>query len=201
MYKKVTLTHYIALDCDDDEIQSAYTSNDVNMIITDDGYMAIMLENIGTNNDMCILAEAFNLIKQKEITKFRKLITKNKNIIDKKYNGTFLIHESCIKAVPECTALLLFLGAKCSVLNCNGMTAQHCAVLSGSTIMIDILSLFGHSMNILDANKKTPFEYAINSSDNEMIRALMVYKECPFIAPFKEEDTNNQLDEYIKEHK
>ena len=33
MYKKVTLTHYIALDCDDDEIQSAYTSNDVNMIM------------------------------------------------------------------------------------------------------------------------------------------------------------------------
>jgi ankyrin repeat protein len=205
---KIVVSPYITIDDDDDNVQidPEYTRDTSNMIISDEAHMAIMRGDIGSGIDVCILADAFNLLKQRDIGKFRKLITKNKDIINDKHLGTFLIHESCQRGLPECAALLLFLGAKCSVLNDKGLSAQHCAVLSGSTVLIDILSLFGHSMNIIGVDKKTPFQYAIDSKNQEMIKTMMIYKSDPFIDPLNIDDdicddVIDQLDEYIKDYK
>jgi ankyrin repeat protein len=197
--EKISISYFI-VDNNDEIIDPIYTQHIVDMIISEDAHMEIMKEYIEPSANASILADAFKLLKQKEFSRFRNLVTKNKNIINTKYTGTFLIHESCQRGLPECAALLLFLGAECSIFNDKGMTAQHCAVLSGSTVLIDILSLFGHSMNVTSVDNKTPFQYAIDSKNHDMMKALMIYKTDLFINPIeKNDDLIDTLDEYIKD--
>lgn len=205
MSKKVMISPYIFIDDEDEQIDTTnYTIDIINMIISDN----VFKKCEDSENNVHILADAFDSLKNGNFTMFKKIMNKNKNLVNKKYSGSYLIHDACSLGNPEYVALLLFLGANCSILNDKGMTAQHCAVTSGLPVIIDILALFGHSMNITDKNGITPFYYALKSKNEDMIRILMLYKSDPYIKPQTNEienditeSTSELLDDYIKNFK
>jgi ankyrin repeat protein len=176
------------------------------MIISEKNFCDIISNNVKSNSKLKLLSNAFRYMRVNKFTEFRKIICKNKSIINNKYNKTFLIHEACKKGDPDYIALLLFLGAKCSIIDDHGMMAQHYAVKSGSIIAIDILSLFGNSMNVKDKKENTPMYYAIMNKNEEMIKTLMIYKADPTIKPLinhdidniEDDDFLNCINEYIK---
>jgi ankyrin repeat protein len=160
-------------DCNDDcndEIRD--------MMITEETIQDIMNE-IAIKN---YLADAFKFLRSKNMSEFRKIVSFDRDIINKKYNNTYLIHEACKIGDPDYVSLLLLLGAKCDIIDEYGMMAQHYAVKYKSIVIVDILSLFGNSMNVFDSNGNMPLYYAIKNNDEDMIKILMIYKADPIIS-------------------
>ena len=89
------------------------------------------------------LVDAFQFLRADKLFEFRKLVCQHKNIINYKYDKTYLIHEACRLGNPDFVSLLLFLGAKCNLVDDHGFVAQQYAITTSHTLIIDILGLFG----------------------------------------------------------
>jgi ankyrin repeat protein len=139
------------------------------------------------NNNYCVdiiqknLMDAFRYLRTKKSSEFRKLVTSNKNIINQKYDKTFLIHEACKIGNSDYVSLLLLLGSKCNLIDDHGFMAQHYAVNSKNILIVDILYTFGHSFNLKDKNGNTPFHHAVINNDIDMAKTLITYKTDPTI--------------------
>ncbi|VBB18518.1 hypothetical protein YASMINEVIRUS_981 [Yasminevirus sp. GU-2018] len=191
---KITLVPTLTVD--DDELIDVdnYTRDTREFIISDNCVDEIIAERSTTGFSQKQISDAFKYLRSNNFTEFRKAVGKNKSIVNVKFCKTYMIHEACRLANPECVSLLLFLGAKCSTLDDEGFTAQHRAVMSKSTVIVDILSLFGNSMNIKDKNGNTPFYYALLQKDEDMIKTLMTYKADPFI---RDTPNNDSMDIFL----
>lgn len=178
MNNKIKGLNVFNLDIDE-IINADYTYDNRDLIITDETVNEILNEPSNVHNIQSLI-NAFEFLRADNIVEFRNIIGENKTLLNTKYNNTYLIHESCKLKNPECVSLLLFLGADCSLIDDYGFTAQHHAVMSGSTLIIDILSLFGISMDVVDINGNHPFHYAFIAQDDEMLKTLMTYSELHF---------------------
>ncbi len=132
-------------DEDSDEIidVSVYTKDARSLILSERTMEDIL------NND-CLnlvkekyLTDAFRFLRSNKLLEFRKLVCARKNIINIKYEKTYLIHEACRMGNPHFVSILLLLGAKCNLVDDNGMVAQQYAIKSSNSLLIDILGLFG----------------------------------------------------------
>lgn len=153
-----------------------YTRDTRNLILSDSVVCDILNELNQEHTKMQNISIAFKYLRLLKLAEFRKLVNDNKSIINIKFENTYLIHEACRLGNPEYVALLLFLGAKCSILDDNGYMAQHYAVMAKSTVIIDILALFGNNMNVKDKNGNTPLYYSLMTRDTSITKLLMTYK-------------------------
>lgn len=176
-----------------------YTRDTRNMILTDETVQSIINDTSKGGIHQKNLMDAFKALKTSKFGDFRKIVSDDRSIINMKHDKTYLIHEACRLGNPECVSLLMFLGARCSVLDDRGMMAQHYAVQSRSTVVIDILSLFGNSMNVNDKDGNTPFYCALQNNDKTMIRSLMTYKVDPIMKEYvaKDSDFSAMLADYV----
>jgi len=166
---------------DDELIDQEFIIDTKILIISESSFNEIK------NNNYCIdivqknLMNAFHYLKTQKTIDFRKIVTNNKNIINQKYNKTFLIHEACKIGNSDYVSLLLLLGSKCNLIDDYGFMAQHYAVNSKNILVVDILYTFGHSFNLKDKNGNTPFHHAIMNDDINMVKTLITYKTDPTI--------------------
>lgn len=177
-----------------------YTKDTREYIISDSAYHDI-LKNTYSGLDYKYLSDAFKLLRLNKICEFKRLVSSHKTIINIKYQKTYLIHEACKLGYVDCVAVLLFLGARCSILDDNGYMAQHYVIkyeklIQKAIMIIDLLCLFGNNMNVKDSRGNTPFYYAVESEKIDIIQRLIVYKVNPFI-----KDVNELLNIYKKKNK
>lgn len=158
---------------------TTYNRDTTDLILSDKDMYDIVNGKSKCTLQQKYLSDAFRFIRSNKLLDFRKVISGHIFIINSKYNKTFLIHEACRLGNPEFVSLLLFLGARCNMLDDNGLMAQHYAVKSKQTVIVDIISLFGNSMNVKDIKGNTPLHYATKIRDEYMVRTLMVYKADP----------------------
>lgn len=170
------------MDSDDELIDMLeYNKDNRDLILTQEIVDDIINNKSKYNIQRKYLADAFKYLRNNKLSEFRKVVGENSSIINDKYDKTFLIHEACKIGNHEFVLILLFLGAVCDTLDDHGMTAQHHAVaisLKNSTnpsLIIDILFLFGNSMNVKDVDGMTPLQYAILEENEEIINALVIY--------------------------
>lgn len=161
----------------DDELElidmKNYTRDTRDLIISEFD-MNKIVNKINTNYSYHLI-DAFKCLRDKNTIKFCKIINNNRQIIDIKYDKTYLLHEACRLGQQECVSILLLMGAKCDMFDDNGMMPQHYAAKSGCTLIVDILILFGNSMNIKDKNNNMPIYYATLNQDTDMMRLLFNY--------------------------
>lgn len=154
-----------------------YNKDTRNLLILERDLYDIM----NTDNKKNDINTAFRYIKNNKLSELKKLLLKNKNIINMKYKNTYLIHEACRLGQTEIASLLLFMSSKCNIIDGNGKMAQHYAINSEETLLIDILAIFGNGMNVKDNEGNTPLHYATKKNSIKMIKTLMIYKANPHI--------------------
>jgi len=150
-----------------------YNKDTTNLLLSDEDLKDILNVNVNTNNYIIL---AFKYLENNNIKKFRKLISQHKYIVNRKYNGTYLIHKACSIGNSEIVSFLMFTGVICNNLDDTGMMAQHHSIHSNETIIIDILALFGNDINVQDINGNTPLHHAIELNNKKMIEMLLEYK-------------------------
>jgi len=139
------------------------------------------------------LSLAFKSLRANDMTEFRRIVCEQKDIINTKHSGTYLIHEACHLGNADFVCLLLFLGAKCNLMDDKGLMAQHYAVIGNDPMCVDILFLFGNHMDVQDIHGKTPYEYVKN---NDMIDDKNVKFKNNFLST---DDLQNIIDQYDPE--
>lgn len=210
---EVDVTEIDAVEIDEIIDTTEYTKDTRDFIITDDAVDLIMADRVNGSSQKDI-GDAFRFLRSNNLVEFRKIIGRNRFIVNNKHNKTFLVHEACRLGNVEFVSLLLFLGAQCTIMDDNGFMAQHYAVKSKSTVVVDILFLFGFNMNVRDSKGNSPFYYALMDENVEMINVLMIYKADPMIKnlagftlkdyleqiKFKKTEIINILTKYIDEY-
>lgn len=186
-------------DEESDELidMTEYNKDTRDLILTEESVYDIINNKSAYDLQHKYLADAFRYLRANKLSEFRKVVGANRYMINTKYNKNYLIHEACRLGNPDFVSILLFLGAVCNILDDHGLMAQHYAVKSKSTVIIDILSLFGNSMNVKDTKGNTPFYYAFTDKNEEMMKTLMIYKVDPFIKSTQTADSADEDKELI----
>ena len=146
------------------------------MILSDADLLDIIHSGDGFLTEEARLSRLFNYIRTDRPHDFRKTLSDDKSIINQMFRETYLLHEACRRGAIDIVTFLLFSDAECHISDLNGMYPQHCAAQSQSPILIDILSVFGHDLNIQDSHGNTPLHYAALNSDKSIVHMLINYK-------------------------
>lgn len=167
------ITNNIKLEEYDEFIDTQkYTIDVRELILSDQTMCEIMRSYSNTKSQKILLTAAFKSLRTNNMLEFRRIICEQKDIVNTKYEGTYLIHEACRLGNADFVCLLLFLGAKCNIMDDKGLMAQHYAIIGRDPMCVDILFLFGNHMDVKDMYGNTPYEYMTKKyepSDNDEI--------------------------------
>lgn len=148
----------------DDEFVDTRDSRE--LILSDQTMTEIIKSYSSIKSQKLLLTMAFKSLRSNNMMEFRRIICEQKDIVNIKHDGTYLIHEACRLGNADFVCLLLFLGAKCNIMDDKGLMAQHHAVIGHDPMCIDILFLFGNHMDVKDMHGNTPYEYVTKVSDD-----------------------------------
>lgn len=162
----------------EDELIDRYYSRDIMKIKLSDQDLKSILKNQKIVNipDNKILNTAINYIDTNNLSKLRKLLEANVNIINKKINGTYLLHYACKKGRHEIISHILFNNGNSKIRDDNGLYPQHYGVISGKSIIIDILMVFGNNINVVDKDKNSCLHHAVQLNSKSMVKTLLDYQ-------------------------
>jgi hypothetical protein len=166
---------------------SNYTRDTRDLVLSEQTMLDIFNNKSNCTAQQKYLSDAFRFLRSNKMPEFRKLTTAHTFIVNLKYNKTFLIHEACKLGKSDFVGFLLFLGAKCNVQDDHGLMASHYASRSKVTVSIDIIALFGNSLDVRDIDGNTPLHCAIARHDRDMVKTLMGYRANPNIKNKKNE--------------
>ena len=130
--------------------------------------------NIKHTQDNSKKSSLYHYIENDMIREFRHYITKNKSILNKIIDHKYLISEACRLGKPEFVTFLIFMGCVMKK-DKKGNYPQHYSVLSGKSILLDIMAMFGVNFNVVDSEGNTPLHHAVRLRNMEMIRTLINY--------------------------
>lgn len=116
----------------------------------------------------------YKYIENNDIKPFRHFITNNKSFINKRIDYKYLINEACRLGRTEFVIFLIFMGCIMKK-DKSGLYPQHYAVLSGKSILLDIMGMFSINLDIQDSNGNTPLHHAVKIKNIEMIKTLLKY--------------------------
>ncbi len=170
-------------ECDELIDTYRYTRDLRELVISDQTMCDIVKSYSSVKSQKILLNMAFKSLRTNNMMEFRRIICEQKDVVNIKHDGTYLIHEACRLGNADFVCLLLFLGAKCDTMDDKGLMAQHYAVISNDPMCIDILFLFGNHMDVKDMYGNSPYEY--------VTKILPVHHNHndPFCSPDKKERT------------
>lgn len=158
-----------------------YNKDSLELILTDNDLNDIISSKKSYSFNLKYLSDAFEMIDKDDSTLFRKHINEYKWIINIKHKKTYLLHYCCSKGKLEFVSFLLFLGAKPNLIDDYGHMAQHKAIITDNSIIIDVMAVFGINMNVKDRSGNTPLHLAVSSSNIKITKLLINYKVNPTI--------------------
>ena len=138
-----------------------------------------------------ILEQAIDCIYQGNALRFKNILDKTPQIIEKKFNGTYLLHLVCTVGKINFVNLLLFRGAEATLLNDDGKSPLHECVANKNYVILHLFVMFGISLNIQDKQGNTILHYAIGRNDSSLLEILFKYKVDPYV---KNKNNKNSID-------
>jgi Ankyrin repeats (3 copies)/Ankyrin repeat len=160
------------------------------MMLTETDRLDIMRSGKGALTEEERLSRLFNHIRTNNPHEFRKVLSGDRSVINDPFKKTHLLHEACRKGAVDIVTFLLFSNANCSARDSYGLYPQHCAALSAAPVLIDIMSVFGHDLNIKDSKGNTPLHHAVMNRDKTVIHMLLNYK----VNILKNDEGNTPID-------
>lgn len=182
-------------DSEDELIEiDPYEYDVAKMELSDEDRNDILRTGNGFLTEAERLSKLFAYIRTDRAYEFRKVLSEDRSVINTVHSKTYLLHEACRKGASEIVTFLLFSDARCNIKDGYGLMPQHYAVRSKSPTVLDILSVFGHDLNVRDSKQNTPLHHAVILKNRIMIHMLINYKVDPFAENNKKQQPTDLID-------